>query len=293
MKRRLATGALAFTVAGGLASVLAGDLLTRPVQATVGEPPRGLNAEAVRVAYGDGQHLAAWFLPGQPGQGAVLLLHGVRGSRLQMLARARWLQQAGVASLLVDLPAHGDSSGERIGFGRLEAPAVDAALAWLRGRLPQERIGAIGVSLGGASLLFAKRQPELDALVIESVYPTIGEAVHNRLAQRLGNIPAQALAPVLLAQIAWRLGLRADELRPVDAIRTLAAPVLVASGGDDAHTPWPETERLYAAARTPKALWRVDGAAHVDLHAFAPEAYQARIGAWLLPQLRRDTLTRP
>jgi fermentation-respiration switch protein FrsA (DUF1100 family) len=293
MKRRLATGVLAFTVAGALASVVAGDLLTRPVQATVGEAPRGLNAEAVRVAYGDDQHLAAWFLPGQPGHGAVLLLHGVRGSRLQMLARARWLQQAGVASLLVDLPAHGESSGERIGFGRLEAPAVDAALAWLRGRLPQERIGAIGASLGGASLLFAKRQPELDALVIESVYPTIDEAVHNRLAQRLGNFPAQALAPLLLAQIPWRLGLRADELRPVDAIRTLAAPVLVASGADDAHTPWPETERLYAAARMPKVVWRVDGAAHVDLHAFAPEAYQARIGAWLLPHLRRDTLTRP
>ncbi|MDG0852585.1 alpha/beta hydrolase [Roseateles puraquae] len=277
---------LALTVA---ASLIVGEWLTRPVRSVIGPLPAGLLAEEVHLPVTPGQAIAGWFLPGRPGEGAVLLLHGVRGNRLQMLARARWLQQEGIASLLVDLPAHGESDGKRIGFGRLEAPAVDAALAWLRIRCPGERIGGLGVSLGGASLLFAARQPELDALVIESVYPSFDDAVRNRLAMRLGMPAASALTPMMLAQVPWRLGFGADQLRPLDAIRAVRAPLFVAAGAEDRHTPWRETEALFAGAAGPKTLMPVAGAAHVDLHAFDAPAYEARLGPWLHQALRRSS----
>lgn len=291
IKRRVLAFAAALLLGLLAASLVVGAWLTRPVRSVVGAPPAGLDAQAVHIDHGAAQHLAGWYLPGRPGQGAVLLLHGVRGNRLQMLARARWLQQEGIASLLVDLPSHGESSGERIGFGRLEATAVDAALAWLRERAPGERVGAIGVSLGGASLLFAARTPELDALVVESVYPTLEDAVRDRLTMRLGAPLGRALTPLLLAQVPLRLGFGVDALRPIDAIRSVRAPLLVALGTEDLHTPWPETEALFAAAHARKVLWPVPGAAHVDLHAFAPGTYEARLGPWLQGHLRRPPAT--
>ncbi|MFG6455831.1 alpha/beta hydrolase [Roseateles sp. BYS96W] len=275
---------LTFTLS---ASLLAGELLTRPARVSIGAPSPDLGAEAVRITDGNGQQLAGWFVPGRAGEGAVLMLHGVRGNRLQMLARARWLQREGIASLIVDLPSHGESSGERISFGRHEAAGADAALAWLRQRVPGEKVGAIGVSLGGASLLFAERRPELDALVLESVYPTINDAVQDRLSMRLGTVTGHALAPLLLAQIPLRLGFSAERLRPVDAIAQVRAPLIVASGTADLHTRWPETEALFAAAHAPKALWPVPGAAHVDLHDFDAAAYEARLAPWLHAQLRK------
>ena len=280
MKRILIALLILALVLAGL-SLAAGEHLTRPVRTAIGAPPEGLNAENVTILYGDGQHLAGWFLPGRTNAGAVLMLHGVRGSRLQMLARASWLQREGMASLIVDLPSHGESSGQRISFGRHEASGAEAALVWLRARLPGEKVGAIGVSLGGASLLFAQRQPELDALVLESVYPTIVDAVQNRLAMHMGPAAGQALAPLLLVQLPLRLGLSADQLRPIDAIAGVRAPLLVAAGTEDRHTRWPETEALFAAAREPKSLWPVRGAAHVDLHAFDAAAYEAGLLPWL------------
>lgn len=268
-------------------SLAAGEWLTRPARATLGLPPAGLEAQALRIPYGEGQQAGGWFLPGRTGEGAVLLLHGVRGNRLQMLARARWLQREGIASLIIDLPSHGESSGERISLGRREARGADAALAWLRAHLPGERVGAIGVSLGGASLLFAERQPELDALVLESVYPTIEDAVQDRLALRLGALASRLLAPLLLVQLPLRLDLNASQLRPLDAIATVRAPLLVASGTEDRHTRWVETERLFAAAPGPKALWPVPGAGHVDLHGFDATAYEARVLPWLQAHLRK------
>ncbi len=286
MRTFLIVGLVLLTFTLG-ASLLAGELLTRPARAGIGAPPPDLGAEAARITDRNGQQLAGWFVPGRTGEGAVLMLHGVRGNRLQMLARARWLQREGMASLLIDLPSHGESGGDRITFGRREAPAVDAALAWLRTRLPAEKVGAIGVSLGGASLLFAERQPELDALVLESVYPTITDAVQDRLSMRLGTVAGHALAPLLLAQIPLRLGFSTEHLRPVDAISQVRAPLIVASGTADLHTRWPETEALFAAAHAPKALWPVPGAAHVDLHDFDAAAYEARLAPWLHAQLRK------
>ncbi|MGQ3055489.1 MAG: alpha/beta hydrolase [Roseateles sp.] len=287
MRKRLFVIAGLTSLVGTLAlSLAAGDMLTRPARAHLGPPPPGLQAESLRIRYGDGQHLAGWFLPGRTGQGVVLLQHGVRGNRLQMLARARWLQRAGIASLAVDLPAHGESSGERITFGRHEARGTEAALAWLRARLPGEKVGAIGVSLGGAALLLARRQPELDALVLESVYPTIVEAVQDRLAMRLGTAGAW-VAPLLLVQLPLRLDMRVEQLRPIDSVASVHAPLLIASGTHDLHTRWLDTERLFAAAREPKGLWPVQGAAHVDLYDFDAAAYEARLLPWLQAHLRK------
>jgi dienelactone hydrolase len=267
-------------------SLAAGEWLTRPVRTAIGAPPAGLHAEAVRVPYGEGQQVSGWFLPGRAGEGAMLLLHGVRGNRLQMLARARWLQREGIAALLIDLPAHGESDGERITFGRRESLGAQAALDWLRARAPGEKVGAIGVSLGGASLLFAERRPELDALVLESVYPTITDAVQDRLAMRLGAAGVW-VAPLLLVQMPLRLEFGVQDLRPIAAIPAVHAPLLVMAGTEDLHTRWPETERMFAAAREPKTLWPVKGAAHVDLHDFDAAAYEARLLPWLQRHLRK------
>jgi fermentation-respiration switch protein FrsA (DUF1100 family) len=79
------------------------------------------------------------------------------------------------------------------------------------------------------------------------------------------------------------------DLRPIGAIGGVRTPLLLASGTEDQHTRWPETEAMFAAARQPKALWPVPGAAHVDLHDFAPAAYEARLGPWLHAQLRKSS----
>jgi len=285
--RRLVIAGLVLVAAILILSFAAGEMLTRPVRTRIGPPPPGLSAETVHIQYGDAQQVTGWFLPGRPGEGALLLLHGSGGNRLQMLERARWLQREGIASLIVDMPSHGESSGERNTFGRREASGAQAALAWLHRKQPGEKLGAIGVSLGGASLLFAERQPELDALVLESVYPTIEDAVQDRLAMRLGEPTGRVLAPLLLMQFPLRLDVSAAQLRPIEAIASVRAPVLVASGTEDLHTRWPETERLFAAAREPKALWPVPGAAHVDLHDFDAKAYEARLLPWLQAHLRK------
>jgi len=280
--KRSAYGLLALLILAVLASFAAGEIFSRPARREIGVAPPDLRALSVQIPSTKGERVSGWFARGLPNRGAVLLLHGVHADRRQMIPRALWLQSIGYSVLLIDLPAHGESSGDRITFGLREGEGVRAALAYLRHELPGEPVGVIGVSLGAASTVLARLHPAPEAVVLESMYPDITEAVEDRLAIRLG-MPGRSIAPLLLVQIPLILGVRADALRPIDALPDLHAPVFLIAGSKDRHTRLEESERLFEAAAQPKQFWVVDGAAHVDLYDFDPPAYKARV----LPFLER------
>jgi alpha-beta hydrolase superfamily lysophospholipase len=243
----------------------------------------GPDFEDVVLRAAPDQRVAGSWLPGR-GRGAVLLLHGIHGDRRDMADRARFLNAQGYAVLLIDLPGQGASTASFVTFGLREADGVRAALEELRRRAPGQRIGVIGVSLGAASLVLCRDCPPVDAVVLESMYPTIEEAVANRLRMRLGPVGGP-LSALLLWQLPLRLGIRPDALHPIKYLGEVKAPVLIAAGSADLHTTLSETQRLYEAAAQPKALWVVEGAAHVNLHAYAREEYERRIGAFLAAHL--------
>jgi fermentation-respiration switch protein FrsA (DUF1100 family) len=242
-------------------------------------------AQDVLLQSAPDQQVAASFLSGN-GKGALLLLHGIHGDRREMAERARFLHAQGYAVLLIDLPGQGASTASAVTFGLREADGVRAALDWLRMHAPGQRIGVIGVSLGAASFVLCRDCGSVDAVVLESMYPTIEEAVADRLRMRLGPVGGP-LSALLLWQLPLRLKISTDQLRPIDRVGVLNAPVLIAAGAVDRHTTLPETLRLYGAAAEPKTLWVVEGAAHVDLHAYTPAEYERRVGGFLAQYVQR------
>jgi fermentation-respiration switch protein FrsA (DUF1100 family) len=158
-----------------------------------------------------------------------------------------------------------------------------AAFAVLQMRAAGERVGVIGLSLGGAAAILAGLPA--DAMVLEAVYADFGRAVENRLALWLGS-PGRHLAPVLTWQVKPRLGFDPEVLRPAERIAELRAPLLLIAGDADRHATLDEARLLYARARAPKELWIIAGAKHVDFHRYAPEPYERRILEFLGLRLR-------
>lgn len=253
-----------------------GDILTRPSQVETGLPPPELGGHNLTFQSGTGTILSGWFFPGISGRGAVLLVHAIRSNKRDMLPRARFLIQEGFSVLLIDLQAHGESSGKRITFGYREAKDIETATEKLKDLAPGEKIGAIGVSLGAVSLLLSGNTSSFSAIVLESLYSTIDKATSNRLQNHLGP-PGSLLTPVLLFQLKWQLGVPPDKLRPIDLVSQLQIPVLIVHGTKDRHTTILEAEQLFASTPEPKQFYKVRGAAHVDLHKHAGDEYEQRI----------------
>ena len=210
-----------------------------------------------------------------------------------MLSRARMLAERGIGSLMVDLRGHGESVAARITFGWTESADARAAVAFARERSRGEALGAIGFSLGGAAALLGPGPIQVDALVLEAVYPSLAEAIETRVAAHVGRFLAGLLAPLLVAQIRPRLGVPARLLRPIAALRKLRSPVLIATGTADDLTPVAQSRRMFEAAPEPKEYWEVDGVGHDDFCDYDPLGYRERVGGFLARHLRRSPAAVP
>jgi len=267
-----------------LASVwLVGSTLISPINHAVTRPA-GFDAQDVSIP-GVGHAIGAWWVDAGAGSPAVLLVHGARADRTDMIGRARLLHSYGFSVLLIDLQGHGETLGEAVTFGYRESRDVTAALAWLKSSTgPPRKLGIIGCSLGGAATLLASQPTGADALVLESVYPRVTQAVENRLRMRVGPL-APALAPLLLWQLPLRFHLATSDLEPIRHVASVGAPVLIVAGSRDEHTTLEESLELYAAAVQPKSLWILEGARHQDFLTFDPHGYAATVIPFLLRYL--------
>ncbi len=264
----------------------AGSVLSRPVLHSVGAIPAGLQGRAVQFSSASGSTIHGWFFPGRPGAGAVALMHGYRGDRVQLINRVPFLQQAGYSVLAFDFQAHGESPGQMITVGYLESRDAQAAIAFLRRTCPGEKIGVIGLSMGGAASILAAPQLEADALVLEMVYPEIEGATANRMERYLGRW-SRGFSPLLTRQIPMRLGISPQLLRPIDHVDEITTPKLFIAGENDRHTRLSESRALFAAAHEPKDLWIVEKAPHGDAFLVAGEAYRKSVLAFFETWMRR------
>lgn len=259
--------------------------LIAPAGCAIGPPPLHLPAIEIQIDAPSTSKTAAWHIRSDRSRGVIILAHGIRGSRLSMIDRAEFLYRAGYSILAIDLQAHGESPGTEVTIGYHESKNISAAVQYAKQSHPNEPVAILGVSLGGAAALMASPL-DIDALILESVFPTVEAAIHNRVHAKLGvfsYIPAE----LLLLQLEPRLGISRQQLRPIDAIGDVQCPIFVISGKADPHTTDEETLQLFERARDAK-LWLIDGAAHVDLHEFTQTDYEQRILNFLEESLQPD-----
>jgi len=198
-----------------------------------------------------------------------------------MLPRAAWFRAKGFAVLLYDARGDGESGGHFSSLGWWEARDLLGAVDWLRSR-GLAKFGCVGVSQGGATIaLAAARLQGLQWAVLESVYPTLTNAVDRRFENHFG-VPGWLGGSLMRPITEWRLGVSIDVIEPVRHIAELACPVLILNGDRDADTTPEDAARLYAAAQEPKTFALVPGAGHEDLASYAPAEYQRGLEAFLI-----------
>ena len=243
----------------------------------MGAIPKELpNTQEVHFKSKNGATLSGWLTKAKHPKGGVLLLHALRSNRLQMLNRAKFLQREGYTVLLFDFQAHGESSGKHISFGYLESLDVESAYDYLEKELGKPNIGIIGISLGGASALLSNVKKRAKVIVLESVYPTLEEAIKDRLEIYLGSM-GRYLSPLLAWQLQPRLGFGVEDLKPIEELSKVKGAVLLIAGEKDKHTTLQESQMMFKKLHEPKELWIVPNAKHVDFDALLGEEYEKRV----------------
>ncbi len=249
-----------------------------------------LPVQTVRFSAADGVHLVGWFALASPHAPTLILVHGFKGSRSDMLPWARFLFAAGYNVLLFDDRGSGQSDDWGSALGAREADDVVGAVRYLERRpdLTGRHFGALGISLGaGVVLLAAAREQALAAVVADSAWTD----EHAQL-DRMGGLDVGPLALPLLpyepALVDALIGARLEDTQPLAVIGRIAprAVLLIHSADDrNATTPLSGEQALYAAAGQPKAQWIAPSGGHVGALHTHPAAYQAHVLAFFAAYL--------
>ncbi len=234
--------------------------------------------ESVELHTQDGLHLAAWYVPSQNGA-AIIMAHGYKSNRSAMLKRAQMLAQHGYGILLLDLRAHGESDGDLVTFGLKEVQDVDAAYRYLltRPNIAADQIGVLGCSMGGTVvLLSAAQNPGIKAVVSESTYATLNDAIPSSVANT--GLPPLLFAPFVEWFAEKIAGFDASQISAIAHIHEISPrPVFVMQGGKDLVVIPQSGQRLYDAASEPRQLWWDSNVSHMAFADEQPAEYERRV----------------
>jgi len=239
----------------------------------------GLAHEDVRFTTDDGYTLDGWLIAaGRETRAAVILMHGFSWHRLPWLTEfVPWIQPR-YNILQFDFRGHGNSDDALITLGTLEQRDVAAAVRFLQGR-GYGPIALMGISMGGAVAITAAPDLPVAAVVADAAYAVLQNPIANRMRESrypLARLGSQLV--VAAASVRARTWLR----QPIQRVGQIAPRgLLLIAPREDRLVDWTQAVQLYDAAREPKELMVVDGAAHSDAHALGGEAYERRVLGFL------------
>ncbi|MBN1528061.1 MAG: dienelactone hydrolase family protein [Thermoleophilaceae bacterium] len=281
LRRALIGAAGVILTVSVVAPFMAGYAYTHLARAVVPDPELGgADYEDVTFETSDGLELEGWYIPSK-NRAAVIAFPGRSGPR----EPARLLARHGYGVLLFDRRGEGASEGDPNAFGWNGTKDVDAAVAFLRNRpdVDPERIGGIGLSVGGEMLLeSAAGGDALRAVVSEGAgIRSVREATELDGAEMWGQLPTWAATTLGTAVFSGRAP--PDNLKEL-APRIAPRPVFFiyadrGQGGEEL------SAEFYEAAGEPKELWKTDSG-HTGGYDAAPEEYERRVVGFFDDALR-------
>jgi len=254
-------------------------VVTHTARAVVPDNQLGAAYENVSFKTSDGLTLKGWYVPSKNGA-AVISFPGRKGSQKP----AAMLARHGYGVLVFDRRGEGESDGEPNAFGWGGDRDVKAAIDYLQTRadVEPERIGGIGLSVGGEMMLEAAAEDhELRAVVSEGAGARSFSDSMDEMdvegdpgpVDRLLNTAGTAVRTGALAVFTGE--------PPAANLKTLVGriaprPVMFIAAPNSNHG-----ERLnrgfYAAAKEPKTLWEIPESKHVGGIDARPREYERRV----------------
>jgi len=265
--------------AGG--AVLCESALRVPRKPATPAPAGVAQWRPVQINAGDGAVLKAWLLSPEIDNGnCIITLHGIGDSRSGTAALARLFVDNHYKVLMPDSRGHGESGGEMVTYGVLEAGDIRSWVDWLVAAEHPRNIFAMGESFGAAVLLQSLSvEPRFSGVVAECPFASFKAIAEYRVAQRIPIAAPLVWSGFLYAR--WKYGVDFYAASPEAAVGATSTPVLLIHGLDDKNTPPLHSQIIASRRRSNIDLWLVPDAGHTGAFQTAPGEFRYQVLSWL------------
>ena len=227
-------------------------------------------------------------------RGTLVLLHGRKGRKEDLLPVAERFCAVGFRCLLPDLPGHGESSNQKVYYATKahEEDYVNRLLqeAITRHNLSPDPIGIWGISMGGAFAIrnVISNPQQWKCAVIVSSFDSLDEVIQKQFHSR-----AWIFGEALFRGVDFTLRKNHDFdlsiTKPVAWIANTNIPTMIAHGTSDSLIPLEKGQNLYNAIPHQEKRWiEVDGGNHDNVLVTEMPLY-ATMASWFFDYMFKDS----
>ncbi len=265
-----------------------------------------LQATVVESKSRDGISIRGWWIPASGSvRATVILAHGQSGNRSHMLGRTAFLVSHGFNALPIDLRLHGESGGDYMTPGYLEALDLLGAVDFVAQQGDSIPIIVLGYSYGATAALHAAAQSErIGAVIADAAFISYSDMVKRastvvmkdekssfgaKLGMMFLKVPLLDEAAGLMFTLRTGVHIPTDKADAIASIPNIRQPILFIAGEEDPLAPADNMRIMLEKSSHPLSrLVILRGATH-STHGKAREQYEAAVLEFLDSVLERRT----
>lgn len=214
----------------------------------------------------------------------VILLHGYTGWKEAMYEFAMFYSKQGYQVLCPDFRCSGESEGDFIGMGYLDAKDMRMWIDWILGQDPDANIVLHGQSMGASTALILSGMEDLPtnirAIVSDAAYTDAYSMFGDKASSWFGLPPFPFVDSAAL-MLYLRGGYPLSEASPLKAVSHSSTPTLFIHGDQDAMISVSMCFELYEAASCEKQLLILEGSGHAQNQDRDPSLFYHTISSFL------------
>jgi uncharacterized protein len=244
-----------------------------------------VQSEVVRFPSRDGLTIAGWFIgapprnPGAQSNRTLIVLHGLGGTREDVLPFVLPLQQQGINLLVLDLREHGQSEGEFFTYGFHEGKDVAGAIDYLTQRQDgsADYVTLLGVSAGATVAIAGAADSRVKGVITMAGFADLAQTI----ARQSSWLPA-AWRQRAIARAEAMAKFKVAEASSLTKVKTLKCPKLIMHGTLDDYIPYADGEALFKAAAEPKQFFPIANASHANIFSMNADQSRDRIAQFIM-----------
>lgn len=225
--------------------------------------------DKVETKTSDGIKLSAWRFKTNNPKGIVIILHGMQGmDGGSLLDFGKFFKEEGYDAFLLDMRAHGYSSGDEIGLGYTEVRDVNSLLDWIKTKeeYKNKKIIVYGLSMGGSTAInAAAARKDIDVVISVSAYESFESQIIDYMIK--ANIPKAVIniyKPCFRLVLLLKYCMNPVKNSPINTIEKISPrPILLVHGDKDSQISVQQAYDLKEKAGGNSELWIVKGKDHL------------------------------
>lgn len=210
----------------------------------------------VKIASDDS--IKGWYIqqPENYTAASVLLIHDWNKSKIRMLSMAESLYQLGFHVCLIDLPAHGESSGDKFLINNTLIAKLNTVIDSLYCLYETNTVSVICSGLSAIpGAMLATSDSRIQTLILQNPVPSVSEIVSQQV-ERKWKYFSFLVKPLAYLKYHQTTGMSADSLNLYVSLKKYTKPLLIALTDSSTDRDVLNAVSVYdSSATTVKKIW--------------------------------------